>query len=136
MSDWNPAAGGSESSRRRSQRVILSVGVTISGQAGPQKTQFSEDTRTLVVNVHGALVTLSAKVEKGNIVVLVNRATREEQPCSVVYLGPTAEGKTQVGLEFTEPAPDFWHIAFPVENSATPAQRRTTGSQAKLIGSK
>jgi hypothetical protein len=115
MPDWNTPAGGPESSRRRSQRVILSVAVTVSGQTGAAKTPFTEETKTLVVNMHGALVSLTAKVEKGHTVALTNRATRETQNCKVMYLGPVSEGKTQVGLEFIQPAPEFWHIAFPVE---------------------
>src|SRR5271170_936782 len=105
MTDWNSSAGVAESSRRRSQRVILSVAITVSGESGSKKAPFAEDTRTLGVNVHGALITLAARVEKGNTVTLTNRATKEERLCKVMYLGPMTEGKTQVGVEFLEPAP-------------------------------
>lgn len=136
MPDWNSSAGGPESSRRRSQRVILSVAVTVSGQTGAAKTTFSEDTKTLVVNVHGALVTLAAKVEKGGTVLLTNRATHETQPCKVMYLGPMSEGKTQVGLEFVQPAPEFWHIAFPQEHWNAPVQPTRLAPADKIKTSK
>ena len=136
MPDWNTGSAGPESSRRRSQRVILSIAVTISGHTGSNKTLFSEDTKTLVVNVHGALVTLAAKVEKGSAVTLINRATRQEQPCKVTYLGPTSEGKTQVGLEFVQPSPEFWHIAFPTQNWSAPAPPAPIAPADKIKSSK
>lgn len=109
------APGGPEANRRRSQRVLLSINVTVMGESPPGKT-FTEETQTLVVNAHGALIALSAPVVSGQQLRLTNKASHEEEPCRVVYLGPKAGGKTQVGIEFTKPAPNFWHIAFPPED--------------------
>jgi len=99
-----------ESNLRRSHRVVLSVAITVTGKG---EKVFSEETRTLVVNAHGALITLATKVEKGDTLLVKNRGTRDERICKVTYLGPVEEGKTQVGIEFREPAPEFWHIQFP-----------------------
>jgi len=68
------------------------------------------------LNVHGALITLAAKVSQGQQMELKSAANPEKQSCKVVYIGPTVQGQTQVGLEFTKPAPHFWHVAFPPEN--------------------
>ncbi len=75
-----------------------------------------ERTETLVVNAHGALITLAMRVQFGQELVLKNPKSNESQPCKVVYLGPMSGGKAQVGLEFTQPAPHFWRIAFPPED--------------------
>ncbi len=106
-----------ESERRRSQRVFLSLPVLVRGAAsGPPS--FEEETRTLVVNAHGALVILANRVEVGEKLRLKNLKSGEEQPCEVAYLGPEVLGKIQVGVEFVEPAPHFWHITFPPEDWA------------------
>jgi hypothetical protein len=94
--------------------VILSVPVTVTGQ-GP-KGQFTEQTKTLVVNAHGALITLVAKVAQGQQLQLKSVSNPEIQDCKIVYIGPTVQGQTQVGVEFLKPAPHFWHVAFPPEN--------------------
>lgn len=116
MSTGSPFPGGPELSRRRSQRVILSVAVTVRTEEGPRDTSFEEETHTLVVNMHGALIALRAKVANGQKLRLTNRATKAMQMCRVARLGPTAEGKTQIGVEFLQPSPDFWHISFPPED--------------------
>jgi hypothetical protein len=90
---------------------MLSLPVTVSGKA-PQG-QFSENTQTTIVNAHGALVGLRAKMTKGQIVQLKSGTSPDEQECQVIWVGPTAEGKTQYGLEFTKPALKFWGVSFP-----------------------
>src|SRR3979409_1074026 len=101
MSTWDPTRGGTESTRRRSQRVIVSVPITVSSEGGNRDAAFEEETQTLVVNAHGAMVALAAKVVKGQTLRMKNRATQEEELCKVAYLGPAAGGKGQVGLDFT-----------------------------------
>jgi len=98
-------------SRRRSQRVLLSMPVLVQGEAEGAQS-ILEETETLVVNTHGALIALAMKVEFHQPLLLKNQRSQEEQPCRVVYLGPPAGGKKQVGVEFTRPAPHFWHFAF------------------------
>jgi hypothetical protein len=89
---------GSGAHQRRSQRVVL----------------------------HGALIALTHPVEKGQILWLTNRATKAEQLCKVMYLGPSSGGKSQIGIEFTKPCPDFWRIAFPPEDWTIPDHMTAT----------
>jgi hypothetical protein len=112
MDPW--ASTGPESIRRRSQRVILSIPITVSGDTadGP----FSENTATLVINAHGALITLAARVSHGQKLGLKSSTHATTQACTVVFVGPTAEGRAQIGVEFTEPAPHFWQVAFPPQD--------------------
>jgi hypothetical protein len=105
---------------RRSQRVIVNVPVTVLTHGGNKDAAFEEETQTLAVNAHGAMIAIGKKVTKGQTLKLRNRVTQEEQICKVVYLGATLGGKVQVGVEFAEKAPDFWRIAFPPENWVAP----------------
>jgi hypothetical protein len=111
MSNYRP---GPDSSRRRSQRVILSIPVKITGKT--ITGEFSEDTETLAINAHGALITLAARVAQGQEVEIKSRTHPEKLRCKIVFVGPSAQGKTQFGIEFLQPAPHFWHIAFPPED--------------------
>jgi hypothetical protein len=104
--------------QRRSQRLLLRVQVLVERQlAGGQSK--NEDTETLAVNAHGALILLAPPVEEHGQLSLTNKRTGELQICKVVYLGPTESGKIQVGVEFTQPSPQFWRIVFPPEDWAS-----------------
>jgi hypothetical protein len=111
---WS-ATPGQELSRRRSHRVLLSVPITVSCETPPN--MFTEKTQTLVVNAHGALITLEAKAIQGQSLLLKSPSS-ETRSCRVVYVGPMLQGRTQFGVEFNEPAPNFWHITFPPEDWA------------------
>jgi hypothetical protein len=101
--------------RRRSQRVLMQVGVTIRG-TDAQGDSFQEDTQTLAISAHGALVLLHKKVLSGSLVQMKNHRTEEEQECHVAFLGPFRSGKAEIGLEFSAPHPVFWRIAFPPDD--------------------
>jgi len=57
----------------------------------------------------------------------VNPKTAEELPSTVTFIGLKEGSKAEVGVEFAEPSPLFWRIAFPppdwdsAERSAQPA---------------
>jgi hypothetical protein len=97
---------------RRSQRVCLSLPITVFRE-GPGKHVASEETSTLIVNAHGALLQLALTVEIGQLLGIKNTQTMEELVCRVVSLGLDQPGKREVGIEFEVPSPRFWRIAFP-----------------------
>jgi hypothetical protein len=101
--------------RRRSQRVLMQVAVTVRG-ADAQGQTFEENSETLAISAHGALVLLHCKLLSGGTVRMKNHRTEEEQECHVVFLGPFRSGRAEVGLEFSKPCPAFWRIAFPPED--------------------
>jgi hypothetical protein len=111
----SPNTPASPSPRRRSQRVLMQVSVRIHGKDA-QGAPFEEETGTLAINVHGALVLLQARLTSGCKVQLQHNNTKEEQECHVAFLGPVRAGKAEVGLEFSEPRPGFWRVAFPPED--------------------
>ena len=69
---------------------------------------FQEKTFTITVSAHGALVLLSSAVEVGQPVVLMNPKNWDEREGRIAYLSQPYGGLSQVGIEFTEPAPGFW----------------------------
>ena len=66
-----------------------------------------------LVNAHGALVALVTKVSVGQKLGMVNLSSGEELSCTVIHNGAATNGKTEIGIEFTAPAPFFWRISFP-----------------------
>lgn len=101
--------------RRRSQRVLMQVAVRVRG-TDSQGKEFMEETETLAINAHGALILVRARLTSGSKVLMQHNRTQEEQECHVVYLGPVRAGKAEIGLEFSEPRPSFWRVAFPPED--------------------
>jgi hypothetical protein len=97
---------------RRSQRVILSFPVVVRAQFEGED-HGTEKSRTLVVNAHGALITLALKVLPGQKLMLENLGSGKAQSCHVVHVGERKSDKAEVGVEFAEPAPHFWNIDFP-----------------------
>ncbi len=97
---------------RRSERVLLRVPVLVRVPA-ENDGSWSEESHTLVVNAHGALIALAAKVQPGQQLVLKNRVSGEQQECRVVQVGEKQAEKVEVGIAFAHPAPHFWHIDFP-----------------------
>ena len=114
MNTWDPQPVPEK--RRRSQRVVMRIPIAISGDS--TEGAFREESHTLVINAHGALITLGALVTRGQPLKLENRSSLEQHTCLVVHVGPAVEGKSQVGIEFTQPAPHFWHVAFPPQDWA------------------
>jgi len=117
--------------RRRSQRVLMQVGVQVSGNDAQGK-YFREHTDTLAINAHGALILLHARVTSGSILKMANSRTQEEQECYVVFLGPVRGEKAEIGLEFSAPRPQFWRVAFPPEDW-TPRSPEARTAQPKPV---
>jgi hypothetical protein len=107
---------------RRSQRLILKVPV-IAYRSQSLGLPFSEGTHTLVVSAHGALINLVTKVAADQKLVLKHALTGDEQECRIVFTrGNNLIGPTEVGIEFRQAAPNFWHIAFPPSDWVDPAK--------------
>jgi hypothetical protein len=57
---------------------------------------------------------------------LLNTVSRELQECRVVYVRKELTGPPKVAVEFTRPAPSFWHIAFPPADWTASANEEDT----------
>jgi hypothetical protein len=98
--------------RRRSQRVLMTVPVRVSGQTGAG-LPFDEETHTRAISAHGALILVSTQVHRGQRLSLSNLQTRAALECVVAHIDRHQRDHPQVGVEFTLPNPVFWHVAFP-----------------------
>ena len=114
---------------RRSSRVKIDMPVEIIGQTTAGNA-FREDTRTTAVNAHGALVLLTTPNEINPSMAMVNKKTNAKAQCRVVYRKRIEGGKTELGLEFVDPQPRFWGIAFPPEDWNS-AERKKPGPSSK-----
>jgi hypothetical protein len=122
----NESPPGRTNSMRRSQRVCLSVDVEIRLQHAGEKAV--EQTKTLIVNAHGALLLLNTPVAIGDLLHMKNVKTQEELDCRVVDWSSGNAGAPEVGVEFLTPARNFWHIAFP------PGDWSPRGPESKIYG--
>ena len=120
--------------RRRSQRVLMQVGIRVRGKDA-QGNDFEEGTETLAINAHGALILLTARVISGGVVHMKHNKTGEEQECHVAFLGPVRSGKAEIGVEFTTPSPNFWRVAFPPEDWS-PKSPEARSSNTKIRAQK
>jgi hypothetical protein len=111
----SPTAPHHQGPRRRSQRVLMQVGVRVRG-TDAQGKPFEEETATLAINAHGALILLESRLTSGSKVMMQHSGTKQEQECHVAFLGPVRTGKAEIGLEFSDSCPTFWRVAFPPED--------------------
>ena len=118
--------------QRRSQRVLLSLALRVSGKRA-NDTSFAEHTQTIVVNAHGALIRLREAVHSGQQLKLLNVATGEEEQCVVVDVNEGANGVPEVGVEFAAPNPRFWRVSFPPTDwsARSPEAKRYASSTAQ-----
>lgn len=95
--------------RRRSQRLLQFVPLVVRGASAGSKT-FWEDTFTVNISAHGALVILAAKVGIGQKLILMNPENWQEEDVRVARLGTFDGTRTQVAIEFMQAVPDFWPV--------------------------
>ncbi len=98
--------------RRRSQRVLVKVPVRVSVHAGATPLT-EEETHTLSVSAHGALIAVSAPLYRGQRLRLSNPQTNDSLECVVAHIDRFPNEQVKVGVEFLLPNPTFWHVAFP-----------------------
>ena len=96
------SGGVTFTNQRRSQRILLAVPVSVSGQHA-DGTTFVERASTLIVNASGGLVALKEKVLVTQTLILKNENTNMETSCAVVNIERRANGPDEVGVEFFLP---------------------------------
>ncbi|HEV2488565.1 MAG TPA: PilZ domain-containing protein [Candidatus Acidoferrales bacterium] len=93
--------------RRRSQRVGLRVAVRLQAAEKPIEAF------TVNVNDHGALIVCAQSFATNDRFTLEHKHTRNRVECRVTRKPQEVPTGFQVAVEFDQPAPGFWHIAFP-----------------------
>lgn len=98
--------------QRRSERILLDVPVVVRGEAA-NHSPFLEETFTVTISAHGALLMLGAGVMLGQSVTVRNALNQQEQEARIAYKGTMHAGLAQVGVEFLREAPEFWPLSSP-----------------------
>lgn len=101
--------------QRRSQRILLSISILVSGQHA-NGSPFSERTKTHIVSAHGALIELREPVLAGQKLRIKHLATNEEVTCTVADINPGTTDIPEVGIAFAKPTASFWRVSFPPED--------------------
>lgn len=110
QADSNPAAA---ENRRRSQRVYLVVPVDVVWTRS-DGLRVREPAHTEVVNAHGALLRIDAKLHLGTEVQLIHRKTHNSTRARVVNIyPPEKDGVPRIAFELTEPSETFWGVSIP-----------------------
>ena len=101
-----------QAGQRRSARVLMDVPIVVRGQSTNQQA-FREETFTVTVSAHGALLMLASDVVLGQKIVVINPLNKDEREGRIAYRGPLHAGLSQVAVEFTQPSPEFWPLSAP-----------------------
>lgn len=109
----------------------LGVPLVVSGPTQGSRL-FQEGTHTVDVSAHGALVLLGTKVSLGERVVVMNLNNWDEREATVARVGCDSSNINRVGIQFTEPAPEFWLVSSPPEDWNQAAGARFTSSTRRV----
>jgi protein TonB len=106
-----------DDSPARPQPVALEIPVTVNGartvEGSHKREPFSENTKTVLVFSHGAVIRLASSLATGQLIFLTNEKTKKEIVCQVIKSKNYRSVTGYVELEFTEPAIGFWGMRFP-----------------------
>jgi GGDEF domain-containing protein len=112
-----------EKDRRRSTRIDQDISVIIRGESTNNQS-FEEETFTISVSHHGALLVLQAQVSLGQTLAIRNTATNNEKRARVACFGVPYGGIAQVAIEFQESAEEFWGAHAQSEICVSPPNTR------------
>lgn len=102
---------------RRSQRVPLRLPIQVRWTPAGEPP-ITEDTSTLVVNAHGALILLAMRVKAGARISLRNRTLARDKECRVVRVAEKHTAKSEVAVEFLLADARFWGMETPPKDWA------------------
>jgi hypothetical protein len=97
--------------RRRSQRVIIQIPVTL--ELMVSGTKVTVRAKTASVNDHGAMLICTRNFPVETKFDLVNDRTAKKQSCRVARTAIENPQGYLIPVEFAVPAPGFWNISFP-----------------------
>jgi hypothetical protein len=100
--------------RRRSQRVIIRVPVTLAFEENGQAVKATA--HTVAVNIHGAMVVCPRSIDENTNLELMNGRTNEKIGARVTRSARESAEGYLIPVEFTTPSPNFWQITFPPTN--------------------
>ena len=101
---------------RRSTRISIAIPITITGKDANGRL-FKENTRTVILNKHGAKIVTVHQLALGAEVLLENRALGRTAKTTVAWLGDRQSSRdpTEVGIQLME-AENIWGIELPPDD--------------------
>jgi len=102
--------------RRRSTRLAIAIPIAISGKDTGGHT-FKENSRTVVINKHGAKILTFHQLGMGAEITIENRALGRAARAAVVWIGdrPSSKDAMEVGIQLIN-AENIWGIEFPPDD--------------------
>jgi len=97
--------------RRRSQRVVIRVPVTVQVGAGSEAVTFAA--HTVAVNDQGAMLAAPQTIAANTQLEITNDRTRQHVTARVTRTPPESSEGFLIPVEFLAPAAGFWQISFP-----------------------
>jgi len=82
---------------------------------------------TYIVSADGALLIMDTPLFSGQMVKVINEHTASSVDCVVTSLREKRERRF-VGIAFTKPSVDFWHIVFPRSGTRQAIRSSQTGA--------
>jgi hypothetical protein len=112
--------------RRRTVRLPLQVPLTVRCRLTEGET-IDLKASTYIVTANGGLLLMDTPLLPGQKVRVINNNTSEGVDCIVTSLREKQERRF-VGIGFTQPNVDFWHIVFPKSGTRQAIRSPQTGS--------
>jgi hypothetical protein len=100
--------------RRRSQRVIIRVPVTLELTENGQTVKIAA--HTVAVNIHGAMALCTRTIDAEAKLEVLNEHTHQRTSARVTRTPRESAEGYLIPFEFTSPSPNFWQITFPPAN--------------------
>jgi hypothetical protein len=97
--------------RRRSQRVVIRVPVTVEVTIAGQPVTFTA--HTVAVNDQGAMLAAPRTLAVDSQLNITNERTRQHAMARVTRTPPESSEGFLIPVEFIAAAPGFWQISFP-----------------------
>jgi hypothetical protein len=99
--------GRRTSSRSRGTHQEATLSVLVYGHE-KNKESFQERANVRLMSMHSAELDLTAQVQPGQKLVLLEPMSEEEQRCQVVSVSERSRGGTIVRVRFRQPVWEFW----------------------------
>lgn len=120
--------------RRRTVRITLQIPIKVRCQM-PEGEAIDLKAYTQYVSAHGALIVMDAPLLTGQTVLVFNEMTNESVECFVTSVREKQERRF-VGVGFSTPKTDFWHVVFPKAGTRGAIRSSQTGSLVDPEGPK
>jgi hypothetical protein len=97
--------------RRRSQRVMMRVGVVVRYSLNGKEV--SLQAHTVAVNIHGAMICAAENIPAETALDMEHKMTRERIAGRVTRQAQNSPEGFLIPVEFVSPSNNFWRISFP-----------------------